>query len=77
MVGRLPLRQRHAECRGARRTTGSKAVLATTSAERQLIPRFRTKCCSAEVVSSVPRTEVGLARRPTHRHTRSESCSHQ
>ena len=37
---------------------GSKAVLATASAEHQLIPRFRTKCCSAEVVSSVPGTGI-------------------
>jgi hypothetical protein len=38
---------------------GSKAVLATTSAERQLIPRLRTKFCSAEVISSVPEASRG------------------
>jgi hypothetical protein len=39
-------------------SSGSNPVLATTSADRQLIPRLRTEHCSAEVVSSVPGSEV-------------------
>src|SRR6478752_7108230 len=39
-------------------STASNPVLATTSADRQLIPRLRTEHCSAEVVSSVPGSEV-------------------
>jgi hypothetical protein len=52
-------------------TFGSKTVLAVTSADRQLIPRFRTNRCSAEAIgasmpSSCPQLGAHRKLRPIH-----------